>query len=532
MNQRVQEIIKQVDATGCLGKTPRQVNLLEYLLTENFEGRLRQISQYSIASDVLGRDDSFDPTNDSIVRSEMYRLRNNLQLFNSQSPDIQLKIPRASFKIIITKKTSPKNNIALAPFLKPSLLATAAIVVAGFGVIRGQDEPPFQQQSLDCSTTIPNIEVVQSGKENNLQLYTDRVIRATLAQYTRLKLVDDIGACSNSGTPSFTLDYMVYEQQGNYRIALTVYNDQKSNIVGFKTVDGVIRDPKDRDDLFFALVSNLGEFAKPYGTIPRYAITKKWGNVKTRENYQCLIRMYDYYDDDTKKEYARNLQCLGNAAKLEVASFDNLGGLAQTYLEQVQGYRTTTVPEPIKEVKNILDRVGDDWIKSTETTIAKIVYEVEREDYNAGRLKGILNTAENRYDANPQVLLTAAVYYGYKLGDWPHAKLLSDRVKRIHSDRLNSIFVIDAANALLNNDPRSSITSCKRVYAANSLVANIIVRACAAQSNDAFWLAKTQNNLDRLGFGSKAKQIAFIKSKQLEPKFSARIIRALEKNPI
>ena len=109
---------------------------------------------------------------------------------------------------------------------------------------------------------------------------------------------------------------------------------------------------------------------------------------------------------------------------------------------------------------------------------------------------------------------------------------MSDKVKRIHTDRVNSVYFIDAANALLNDDSHSSIANCNKVYAPNSLVANLIVRACAVQSNDAIWLTKTQINLDRLGFGSRANQIAFIRSKHLEPKFSAEIIQALRKNPI
>lgn len=59
----------------------RMVALLRYLVDAELDGTARDLNQYRIAIDVLGRDARFDPAIDSIVRVEMGRLRSKLVEF-------------------------------------------------------------------------------------------------------------------------------------------------------------------------------------------------------------------------------------------------------------------------------------------------------------------------------------------------------------------------------------------------------------------------------------------------------------------
>lgn len=56
-------------------ESPRLVQLLEHLVEETLAGRGHQLKAYSIALDVFGRDETFDPATDSIVRVQAARLR-------------------------------------------------------------------------------------------------------------------------------------------------------------------------------------------------------------------------------------------------------------------------------------------------------------------------------------------------------------------------------------------------------------------------------------------------------------------------
>ena len=203
MNQSVREIVGLVHASGSLGKSKRQSDLLRYLLTAKEQGRLDSISQYSIAIDVLGRPESFDSSTDSIVRGEMHRLRKNLKLFNGQSKGLHLKIPRAEFEVVVKIKTENQKFPFLKIYYKPLAFAATALVVATFGLVTMPANTPTSAFASNCSSMIPNVSVVNSGSSTDLQLYVGKIIRSSLSQYTNIQLVDDIervfSAIENSG---------------------------------------------------------------------------------------------------------------------------------------------------------------------------------------------------------------------------------------------------------------------------------------------------------------------------------------------
>lgn len=77
---RVLEELRHVLETGFAGASERQRSLLHYLVTEEIESRGPRIKAYNIATEVFGRPSDFDPQLDSIVRVEVARLRQALEL--------------------------------------------------------------------------------------------------------------------------------------------------------------------------------------------------------------------------------------------------------------------------------------------------------------------------------------------------------------------------------------------------------------------------------------------------------------------
>jgi len=68
-------------ASGVFESKPRMSSLLKYICERHFRGDIDAIKEYSIATDVFGRSQSFDPATDSIVRVEVFRLRKKLREF-------------------------------------------------------------------------------------------------------------------------------------------------------------------------------------------------------------------------------------------------------------------------------------------------------------------------------------------------------------------------------------------------------------------------------------------------------------------
>src|SRR5438477_3655778 len=78
----------------------RPGNFLKYVVEETLEGREERIKEYSIATDVFGRDQSFDPRMDPIVRVEATKLRSRLASYYEQEgqPDaIRIDLPKRGY---------------------------------------------------------------------------------------------------------------------------------------------------------------------------------------------------------------------------------------------------------------------------------------------------------------------------------------------------------------------------------------------------------------------------------------------------
>jgi hypothetical protein len=528
MNPSVQDIMTLVSTSGCLGTSERQKALLQYLLKEKERGCSEKIKAYNIAVDVLGRADDFDSATDSIVRVEMHRLRKNLEQFNGASKDLTLTVPRASY-IVEVGDQAPANKLTEFKSLLATLVVSfsmIALVFMGSNKSAIKATPTFVAQN-DCSSILPNVTVTSSNDPDDLHTYVGTTIRASLAQYTSINLVNDIAVCGNNGTPTFGIDYIVLQDKGVYRVAITTYNQSTSNIIGFSDIAGVLTATHEKNDLYYGVIKTMSDLAKPYGTIPQYATTKKWASEISFDNYRCLISMYDSFTTDSNQDYGKSLICLESSINTGLASMDNLGALALQLMDK-QGRNYDYTIDPMNEANRIIESVGVNWVNSAEMVVAKITYEVERSDYNAERLEDILNKAEKRYGANPQVLLVVAIYSGYKLGDWERAKSISDRVKRIHSEIDNSVFLVDAAYALIYEDPNNALQTCLLTYSEQSLFSNLLISGCAKNSQNYEWANKAGANLVSLNYTSSIQQIEYLKSRNFDPLFTSKLVAALQ----
>src|SRR3954453_20282576 len=65
-------------------RAPALAKLLKYLCEKTFEGRVHEIKEFSIATEVYGRNESFGERRDSIVRVEVSRLRKRLRNYYTE----------------------------------------------------------------------------------------------------------------------------------------------------------------------------------------------------------------------------------------------------------------------------------------------------------------------------------------------------------------------------------------------------------------------------------------------------------------
>jgi hypothetical protein len=96
---QIDAVIDKILSSPVFAKSPRQQDLLRYLVTETANGNAARLKGYSIAVEVFGRSADFDPAEDAIVRVEMGRLRSKLREYyqtDGAGDDIVLDVPKGN----------------------------------------------------------------------------------------------------------------------------------------------------------------------------------------------------------------------------------------------------------------------------------------------------------------------------------------------------------------------------------------------------------------------------------------------------
>ena len=524
-------ILNDVVQSNALGKSQRLLNLLTYLFRKNLHEDWRNLKQFSIALDVFGRSDNFDPKLDSIVRVEMHRLRRAVRTYNANSRNFQIYIPRGGYRIVVseicneadtdvvnTKSSSYLQKVGWGTTLVATTVALCLSVVSFWESLSEVD------YSL-CSLNAPNISVSTGLSEDEHLASTFELIKSVISQHSSANLVPEETKCPNTA-PRFYIFLEERNATSGHSLTLRAYYKRKTNIVHHSNL-GVTR--HDNDNVIINdIIRSIVDMVKPYGTIPRYAATVDWQNNERRQAYACQIDMYDGYSDGQNSVYQSYLQCLEKAVESGFATADTYGALATTYLQQYAGYREHTVSDPLDSARRLIEVIGKDWINSSEMVIAKIIYESERPDFRSDRLRNTIWSAEQRYQNNSLVMLNAAVRTGFKLGDWEKAKAMSDQIKTIHSGRDSSVFAIDAAYAFLNKNDQSIIDICRLAYVENSIIANILVKSCANKANNDNWKTITDKNLETLATNLDGSLATYVRRRNFDSKLTAELIKYVE----
>ena len=94
------------------GASDRKKRFLQYIVQEALAGHADRIKAYTIAVDIFGRDPSFDPASDPVVRIEAGRLRRCLEhyyLTKGSADEVQITIPKGGYvpQFTLRKETKP-----------------------------------------------------------------------------------------------------------------------------------------------------------------------------------------------------------------------------------------------------------------------------------------------------------------------------------------------------------------------------------------------------------------------------------------
>jgi hypothetical protein len=95
------------------------------------EGRAHELNEHILGYDVFGRDDSYHPSDDPIVRVFAYEIRKKLEVYYSNegaSDPIRLDIPAGSYQPVFTRHSNePTTEVSEAPLPRQPVLESESV---------------------------------------------------------------------------------------------------------------------------------------------------------------------------------------------------------------------------------------------------------------------------------------------------------------------------------------------------------------------------------------------------------------------
>jgi adenylate cyclase len=116
----VREQLRRVLASEGFGQSRRMAELLRFVVSETLAGRADRLKEYLIASEVFGRDESFDPRTNAVVRVEVSRLRHRLReyfLGPGRDDPIHIDLPAGTYVPQFRTATGGAELLAVGAFI-------------------------------------------------------------------------------------------------------------------------------------------------------------------------------------------------------------------------------------------------------------------------------------------------------------------------------------------------------------------------------------------------------------------------------
>ena len=194
--QAIREHLETVLASPILASSPRRAQLLRYLCTRALDGG-EPVNEYAIGVDVFEKPASFDPRIDSIVRTEMGRLRQRLKdYYSSCEPPsaMRIELPLRSYVPAFTSNDHPpaavpsvaEPNAPARTWIPWTVAALALVTGLSIWTIRARTKTPLPDTTV---AVLPFLNLTgDSSKEYLGDSLTDELTES-LAESSKMRVV-------------------------------------------------------------------------------------------------------------------------------------------------------------------------------------------------------------------------------------------------------------------------------------------------------------------------------------------------------
>jgi adenylate cyclase len=363
---------------GCreFDASERNRRFLQYVVEETLSGRTERIKAYSVATSVFGRDASFDPQTDPIIRIEASRLRRSLEryyLTAGKHDPVRIEIPKGSYVPTFSSNVDEHipEGVDAAPATSSSAIpvkvevggigwrrriATATgllvvLVLAWLGVSWAGTYPPFSAPRQSAAVVDHGPAILVAPFDNDGGNAVDATLvrgftREVIIGLTRFDNLFVFGPATSLGygasadspvsVPGLPVDFVVTGgvtvTENRLRVGVTLLDAKTgrnlwSDVIEHElTAGGII---EAREIIANRVVRTL---AQPYGIVFREKSKEIEGTLpQSFTSYQCMLEFYNYWRDLSLPLHATVQKCLEKVVAQDPNYSEAYSALAMVY---------------------------------------------------------------------------------------------------------------------------------------------------------------------------------------------------------
>lgn len=352
---QLQRILNSTDFEA----TAREHRFLSHVVEETLSGRGSRIKAYSIAVEVFGREASFDPQTDPIVRIEAGHLRRSLERYYftaGQADPILITIPKGGYVPVFSfRRTPPDADLPASPaapqteanpaWREPALLwgAFAVLCVATAAAIFFRWDTITSESS--ATPEIPRLLVEQFDDLTGTQASAAIASGLTQEVVSQLSKFKDIAVLESRGPPSdttrslsrFVLAGSVDLSGEAFRLRVRLLGNADGAVLWANSYDGEMKVAdvlKAQADISRNVATTL---AQTYGVIFQADASLKVDNPPDDwAAYSCTLSYYAYRANLDPEARSSVRTCLEKAVERFPDYATGWGLLSQAYIDEIR----------------------------------------------------------------------------------------------------------------------------------------------------------------------------------------------------
>lgn len=468
-DQQVLDALGRVLGSVDFIASDRNRRFLSYVVEETLAGRAERLKGYSIALQVFGRDVSFDPQTDPLVRVEARRLRQALEryyLMSGHADPVRISIPKGGYVPVFenvmmaeaanrapagrSQQAEPQEaasaqrtrHVALSLGAATIVLAIALAIAAAVAIFVRNYAPASSQFASPAITPSVLVQPFSSLEANpvaeGLALGLTEQLTGTLARFRTLQ----VSSTSRSAEPPWSsrnasssarqqYDYVIsgfvriVEQ--TTRVVVQLEDHPGGNLLWTRVFDEPARgsNPLDvQSEIAAQIATTLGD---PYDVL----FSNELKNVRSQgaavfEPYACALRFYVYWLNPTRDEHRYLRDCHERSAEIMSLSSIVWTNLAWLYLDEHRfDYNRTDRTDPsLERAIEAAHRAVSLQPDSARAHLAVAIVQWFRKDFRDFDRHAELALSLNPNDATVNAEL--GLRYGLR-GDWARSQPLVDR---------------------------------------------------------------------------------------------------------